>query len=144
MRFATLCMLLTVAHAAVEGQALKLENISMEKEKKMVTHLVITDEKVGEGVEAKSGQLVTVHYTGRLTNGVKFDSSVDRGIPFQFMLGVGQVIKGWDQGVAGMKVGGKRKLVIPSEMAYGKRGAGSVIPPDATLEFDVELLSVEG
>nr|WP_010297737.1 FKBP-type peptidyl-prolyl cis-trans isomerase [Candidatus Odyssella thessalonicensis] len=110
----------------------------------MVTHLVITDEKVGEGAEAKSGQLVTVHYTGRLTNGVKFDSSVDRGIPFQFMLGVGQVIKGWDQGVSGMKVGGKRKLVIPSEMAYGKRGAGSVIPPDATLEFDVELLSVEG
>ncbi|MBW8310186.1 MAG: FKBP-type peptidyl-prolyl cis-trans isomerase [Candidatus Paracaedibacteraceae bacterium] len=112
----------------------------------MSDKLVITDEKIGDGDEAKAGQLVTVHYIGRLTDEkrTQFDSSRDRGQPFRFMLGVGQVIKGWDQGVAGMKVGGKRKLVIPSELGYGARGAGAVIPPNATLEFDVELISVEG
>jgi FKBP-type peptidyl-prolyl cis-trans isomerase len=96
--------------------------------------------KEGDGAVAKAGQTVAVHYTGWLTNGTKFDSSVDRGQPFQFVLGTGQVIKGWDEGVAGMKVGEKRKLTIPSNLGYGDRGAGNVIPPNATLVFDVELL----
>ncbi len=95
---------------------------------------------VGEGDVAKSGQTVTVHYTGWLTDGTKFDSSVDRGDPFKFKLGAGQVIRGWDEGVAGMKVGEKRKLTIPANLGYGKKGAGGVIPPNATLIFDVELL----
>ena len=97
---------------------------------------------VGTGTAAASGQKVTVHYTGWLTNGTKFDSSKDRGDPFVFPLGKGQVIKGWDQGVQGMKVGGKRKLTIPPDMGYGSRGAGGVIPPNATLVFEVELLGV--
>ncbi|MCB1192384.1 MAG: FKBP-type peptidyl-prolyl cis-trans isomerase [Leptospiraceae bacterium] len=105
--------------------------------------LKIEDLKVGTGKEAQAGTKVTVHYTGWLTNNTKFDSSVDRGTPFSFQLGVGQVIKGWDEGVKGMKEGGKRKLTIPSAMAYGERGAGSVIPPNSTLIFDVELLKVE-
>ncbi len=99
--------------------------------------------KVGTGPVAQSGQKVKVHYTGWLTNGKKFDSSVDRGEPFQFMLGAGQVIKGWDEGVAGMKVGGKRQLKIPPNLGYGAAGAGGVIPPNATLIFDVELLGVQ-
>ena len=97
----------------------------------------------GDGDEAKSGNTVDVHYTGWLTNGSKFDSSKDRGTPFSFKLGAGRVIKGWDEGVAGMKVGGKRKLTIPSELGYGKRGAGDTIPPDSTLVFEVELLKVK-
>ena len=101
------------------------------------------DEVVGTGAEAKAGNTVDVHYTGTLKDGKKFDSSLDRGKPFSFKLGAGQVIKGWDEGVAGMKVGGKRKLVIPSDLAYGKRGAGGVIPPDAELTFIVELLKVK-
>lgn len=105
-----------------------------------VTDLKIEDLKPGTGAEAKSGQQVTVHYTGWLTDGKKFDSSLDRGQPFKFMLGAGQVIQGWDKGVAGMKVGGKRKLTIPPQMGYGERGAGGVIPPNATLVFEVELL----
>ncbi|MDD5387821.1 MAG: FKBP-type peptidyl-prolyl cis-trans isomerase [Gallionellaceae bacterium] len=106
--------------------------------------LIIEDLSVGEGAEAVAGKQVTVHYTGWLTNGGKFDSSLDRGEPFDFSLGRGQVIRGWDEGVAGMKVGGKRKLTIPPEMGYGARGAGGVIPPNATLVFDVELLAVNG
>jgi FKBP-type peptidyl-prolyl cis-trans isomerase len=100
------------------------------------------DMVVGTGAEAQSGQQVTVHYTGWLANGKKFDSSRDRNNPFTFALGRGQVIKGWDLGVAGMRVGGQRQLIIPSHIGYGARGAGSDIPPNATLIFDVELLSV--
>ncbi|MEG2818577.1 MAG: FKBP-type peptidyl-prolyl cis-trans isomerase [Comamonas sp.] len=108
--------------------------------------LQIEDTVVGEGAEAARGKRVTVHYTGWLYNngeqGAKFDSSLDRNDPFVFQLGAGMVIKGWDKGVQGMKVGGKRTLIIPPEMGYGARGAGGVIPPNATLKFDVELLAV--
>lgn len=105
--------------------------------------LKYTDVKVGDGAEAKSGQNVSVHYTGTLTDGKKFDSSKDRNQPFNFPLGAGRVIKGWDEGVAGMKVGGVRKLVIPANLGYGAQGAGGVIPPNATLLFEVELLAVQ-
>lgn len=108
-----------------------------------VSELIQEDLTVGSGVEATTGKEVTVHYTGWLEDGTKFDSSVDRGQPFVFGLGQGRVIRGWDQGVVGMKVGGKRKLTIPAELGYGARGAGEVIPPNATLIFDVELLKVE-
>jgi FKBP-type peptidyl-prolyl cis-trans isomerase len=115
-----------------------------------ITSLQITDSKVGAGAEATSGKTVSVHYTGWLydakasdKHGKKFDSSRDHGESFSFRLGAGQVIRGWDQGVAGMKVGGKRTLVIPSELGYGSRGAGGAIPPNATLLFDVELLEVK-
>ena len=100
------------------------------------------DSVVGTGDEAVAGKTVEVHYTGTLVDGKKFDSSRDRGKPFSFKLGVGMVIKGWDEGVAGMKVGGKRKLVIPANLGYGARGAGGAIPPNAVLHFDVELLKV--
>ena len=104
--------------------------------------LQIIEIQPGTGDQARSGQEVTVHYTGWLTDGRKFDSSRDRGDPFKFGLGRGQVIRGWDEGVAGMKVGGKRRLVIPPELGYGQRGAGGAIPPGATLLFNVELLGV--
>lgn len=108
-----------------------------------VTELKIEDVVVGDGAEAKAGDTVTVHYTGWLTDGTKFDSSLDSGQPYQFPLGAGQVIPGWDEGVAGMKVGGTRMLTIPPDMAYGEQGAGGgVIPPNATLVFQVELLAV--
>jgi FKBP-type peptidyl-prolyl cis-trans isomerase len=107
------------------------------------TGLRYQDITVGSGAEATEGQVAVVHYTGWLTDGTKFDSSRDRGEPFSFPIGAGQVIAGWDQGVAGMKVGGRRKLVIPAELGYGEMGAPPVIPPGATLVFDVELLDVK-
>jgi FKBP-type peptidyl-prolyl cis-trans isomerase len=110
---------------------------------KDVTDLKIEELTVGTGALAETGKSVKVHYTGWLTNGTKFDSSVDRDQPFQFNLGAGQVIKGWDQGVAGMKIGGKRKLTIPYTMAYGEAGHPPVIPPKSTLVFEVQLLDVQ-
>ncbi len=111
--------------------------------KSTASGLRLQDVKVGTGKEATAGHDVTVHYTGWLTNGTKFDSSRDRAEPFSFGLGAGQVIKGWDEGVAGMKVGGRRKLVIPADLGYGATGAPPAIPPGATLVFDVELLGVK-
>jgi FKBP-type peptidyl-prolyl cis-trans isomerase len=105
--------------------------------------LAIEELTVGNGTEAQSGKKVSVHYTGTLTDGKKFDSSHDRGQPFSFTLGAGQVIKGWDEGVAGMRTGGKRKLTIPPHLGYGARGFPPVIPPNATLVFEVELLDVK-
>jgi peptidylprolyl isomerase len=109
--------------------------------------LQITDTKVGSGAAPKTGQTCVMHYSGWLHNngakGAKFDSSLDRGEPFEFQIGKGQVIKGWDEGVASMQVGGKRTLIIPPQLGYGERGAGGVIPPNATLIFDVELLGVK-
>jgi FKBP-type peptidyl-prolyl cis-trans isomerase len=105
--------------------------------------LKIEDTVVGTGKEVKSGDTVLMHYTGTLVDGTKFDSSVDRGQPFETQIGVGRVIQGWDKGVPGMKVGGKRKLFIPSAMAYGERGAGGVIGPNSDLIFDVELLGIK-
>ena len=107
------------------------------------TGLKYVDLEVGDGPEATSGKNVEVHYTGWLENGTKFDSSLDRQEPFTFRLGAGEVIEGWDQGVAGMKVGGKRKLIIPPDLGYGEQGAGGAIPPGATLIFEVELLGVQ-
>jgi len=104
--------------------------------------LQYVDRVVGSGREAHAGETATVHYTGKLTNGTQFDSSKDRNQPFSFRLGAGHVIKGWDEGVEGMKIGGIRKLVIPPQLAYGSRGAGSAIPPNATLIFEVELLDL--
>ncbi len=115
----------------------------MSEEITLKSGLKYVDVEVGEGSAAVSGKEVTVHYTGTFPDGKKFDSSVDRNEPFTFKLGAGRVIKGWDEGVCGMRIGGKRKLIIPSALGYGKRGAGSVIPPDAELHFIVELLGVE-
>jgi FKBP-type peptidyl-prolyl cis-trans isomerase FkpA len=130
-----------------DSQTSKQEKPAMSKS---ITELVKIDQVVGEGREAEPGFNVTVHYTGWLYDpskpeghGEKFDSSVDRREPFVFYLGGGQVIRGWDEGVAGMKIGGKRTLIIPSHMGYGERGAGGVIPPYATLVFDVELLGIK-
>lgn len=124
--------------------SLKQLTIETEKTSKTIdNNMKIIDTLIGEGEKAVAGKIITVHYTGNLGDGTKFDSSLDRGQPFKFILGAGQVIQGWEKGFDGMKVGGKRSLVIPAELAYGDAGAGGVIPPGATLYFDVELLAVE-
>jgi FKBP-type peptidyl-prolyl cis-trans isomerase len=140
---------LTAPHPAAAQQATQPQAAQQGASGKMTelpSGLKYTDTNVGTGDEATRGKRVTVHYTGWLYNngekGKKFDSSVDRGEPFAFNLGAGQVIPGWEQGVAGMKVGGKRTLIIPASLGYGSRGAGGAIPPNATLMFDVELLKV--
>ncbi|RME48332.1 MAG: FKBP-type peptidyl-prolyl cis-trans isomerase [Deltaproteobacteria bacterium] len=138
-----LAAFLLIALAFGTGMAQeKGKKMAEEKWTKTKSGLEYIDLEVGTGPSPARGEKVSVHYTGWLTNGKKFDSSRDRGRPFQFTLGVGQVIKGWDEGVASMKVGGKRKLKIPPELGYGARGAGNVIPPNATLIFEVELLDI--
>ena len=117
--------------------------INMNDFKTTSTGLKIHDEVMGSGNEVKAGDTVTVNYLGTLENGTKFDSSYDRNTPFTTQIGVGQVIKGWDEGIVGMKVGGKRKLIIPSSLGYGAQGAGASIPPNSTLIFEVELLGVK-
>lgn len=124
---------------SVHAQQL-VEEKEIEETKEMT--LKIEDTHIGDGKEAQKKNVLKMHYTGKLEDGTVFDSSYDRGTPLQFTLGIGQVIQGWDEGIAGMKVGGKRVLTIPSHMAYGERGAGNVIPPNATLIFDVELVDV--
>jgi peptidylprolyl isomerase len=120
----------------------KLEKVQFMDTTKTASGLQYAEIHEGTGASPNRGQRVTVHYTGVLENGVKFDSSVDRDEPFTFKLGVGQVIEGWDEGVATMKTGGKRRLIIPSNLAYGPRGIAGAIPPNATLIFDVELLKI--
>ena len=143
IRFACAVLALAIAAVPLLGRVDAATNQVIE----MPNGLKYTDTKTGDGATATPGNKVSVHYTGWLYNnaakGAKFDSSVDRGQPFQFTLGAHQVIAGWDEGVAGMKVGGKRTLIIPPELGYGARGAGGVIPPNATLMFDVELLGVQ-
>jgi len=130
-----------ISNEAIKNQK-ELATVVEQTKSKIMENLKINDIAVGNGAEAKVGNMVTVNYTGTLDNGSKFDSSYDRNEPFSFTLGAGEVIKGWDLGVAGMKVGGKRELTIPPELGYGESGAGNVIPPNATLHFTVELLNV--
>ncbi len=144
--FFPLALLLT---AGIFSTTAYSEQAATKKEAISLAELIKTDKKVGNGAQATPGHEVSVHYTGWLYEeaapdhkGKKFDSSRDRGQPFNFPLGAGQVIKGWDQGVEGMKLGGQRTLIIPASLGYGARGAGGVIPPNATLVFDVELLGV--
>lgn len=143
LRNASVCLIIVVTLILGSGNAMAGNEKEMNmQEVSTPSGLKYVDQVVGTGDVAVAGKTVSVHYTGLLENGKKFDSSVDRGQPFSFPLGAGRVIKGWDEGVQGMKVGGKRKLTIPSDLGYGSRGAGGVIPPNATLIFDVELLGV--
>jgi len=128
--------------AGSKGNAAAAKTVISSKTVITASGLKYVDVKVGSGASPVKGKQVKVHYTGTLENGKKFDSSVDRNEPFIFVIGVGQVIAGWDEGIMGMKVGGKRKLIIPAKLGYGARGAGGDIPPNATLLFDVELLDV--
>ena len=146
LTFLPLALLLT---AGIFSTTACSEQAKTQKETSVMTELIKTDIRLGDGAEAVAGHEVSVHYTGWLYDeaapdhkGAKFDSSRDRGQPFDFPLGAGHVIKVWDQGVEGMKVGGQRTLIIPANLGYGARGAGGVIPPNATLVFDVELLGV--
>ena len=136
------CGVLVICLAALPSIA---QDKDKEKDKVVTTKsgLKYQELKEGTGEEAKKGDVVTVHYTGTLKDGKKFDSSVDRGKPFTVQIGVGQVIKGWDEGIPGMKVGGKRKLIIPSDLAYGPQGRPPVIPPSAELTFEVELIAIK-
>ncbi len=139
----TILAILLAVSVAGAGQTTKPGGAMDEKIVTTPSGLKYVDLVVGTGAEAQKGQTVAVHYTGWLTDGKKFDSSVDRGQPFSFALGAGRVIKGWDEGVAGMKVGGKRKLMIPPQLGYGERGAGGgLIPPNAELIFEVQLLEI--
>ena len=144
MRTCTTCTLAALVVLAI-GIASSTQAGDKKEDKVIKTKsgLQYIDVKVGDGAEAKKGDKVSVHYTGTLKDGKKFDSSKDRNEPFEFPLGAGRVIKGWDEGVAGMKVGGTRKLIIPPDLGYGARGAGNVIPPNAELHFEVELLKIK-
>ncbi len=135
-------LMVLVAVVGGTGTGFAAEQEPEPKPVKTESGLVYVDLVEGSGQQAKDGDTAVVHYTGWLEDGTKFDSSVDRGEPFSFRLGAGRVIKGWDEGVVGMHVGTKRKLTIPSHLGYGERGAGGVIPPDATLIFEVELLDL--
>ena len=139
---AVLTLLLTLTSASARAGSSQGPSKTTGKATKTASGLQYWDLKKGTGAVAKAGNTVKVHYTGWLTDGKKFDSSVDRNEPFEFKLGAGMVIRGWDEGVAGMKVGGKRQLQIPPDLGYGAAGAGGAIPPNATLVFDVELLGV--
>ena len=143
-----LIVIFSLSNSGAYGKETKMgakamKQVTNENTVETTSGLKYVDEVVGTGASPKTGQKVKVHYTGWLENGTKFDSSVDRGQPFEFLIGVGQVIKGWDEGVSTMKIGGKRKLIIPSKLGYGSTGAGSAIPPNATLVFNVELLGVK-
>jgi len=140
---AVLSVLCAMPVLAAQDQGAAKEKGAALKSVTTASGLKYTDVKVGKGASPVKGKQVKVHYTGTLVNGKKFDSSVDRKDPFIFTIGVGQVIPGWDEGVMGMKVGGKRKLVVPPQLGYGARGAGGDIPPNSTLLFDVELLDVQ-
>ena len=139
-----IAFLLLIAAGLVYYFGFYQKNTPLPEEKNQMTEsLKIETLREGTGAAAKNGDIISVHYTGTLIDGKKFDSSVDRGQPFSFKLGAGQVIAGWDQGVLGMKTGEKRKLTIASELAYGESGAGGIIPPNATLIFEVELLEIK-
>jgi len=149
LTFAFVCLSLMIltgcrqSSQEVVQETSKPADSANQNEEPNVTELKITDLTVGDGATAEPGKRVTVHFRGTLTDGTEFDASRNHGSPFTFSLGGGEVISGWDEGVKGMKVGGKRKLVIPPHMGYGERGAGNVIPPNATLVFEVELLDVQ-